>query len=229
MKKRGTRQRRAGRTRTRTVQIPVEVVGIDSNYEPVTLAAWRYRNENVYPYVLRRGFVVTRFDGKLARRYMVAPAVVQSGVDYLTGVGHGLADLYTGDQGEPLFQVGAYAPPEAQKKIVHFLSCQTAQTLGPDFVVNGARAYFGYDVNFTFQWEGSDLFFECDSEIDRAFAEGLSARLVYQRAYRRYSERIDALRRAGKTYLAATLELDRDHLCDPSVAARWGDASARLT
>jgi hypothetical protein len=129
---------------------------------------------------------------------------------------------------EPLFQVGSYAPPEAQQKIVPFLSPDRADP-GTDFVVNGARAYFGYDVNFTFQWESSDLFFECDSEIDRAFAEGLSARAVYERAYRRYTERIDALRRAGKTYLAATLELDRDHLCAPSVAARWGDASARLT
>jgi hypothetical protein len=219
---------RAKRRKTRSVEVEVVVVGIDSNYEPVTKAGWEYRKKHVYPYLQKNGFKVTRFEGKLARRYLVAPEVAKPNVDYVTGVGHGLEDLYTGDYGDQIFKVGQYSPEESRGKIAHFLSCQTARRLGPDFVVHGCRAYFGYDVNFTFTWDSSAVFFECDSEIDRAFGDGLAAGQVYRRVYNHYTKRIDQLRAAGKDYVAATLETDRDHLCAPSVANHWGDKKAKL-
>lgn len=222
------RRARPARRRTRTLEVEVVVLGIDSNYEPVTAAAWKYRKKNVYSYLQQKGFQVTILEGKLARRYLVAPEATKPNVDYLTGVGHGLTDLYTGDQGDRIFEVGAYAPEESQRKIVHFLSCQTAQSLGPDFVKHGCRAYFGYDVNFTFTWDSADVYFECDSEIDRAFADGLTADQVYKRAYQLFTRRIEELQNAGKMYSAATLAADRDHLCAPTLHQRWGDTNARL-
>jgi len=214
----------------------VVVVGIDSNYEEVTRTAWEYRNQWVYPYMERQGFRVKRFDGSLARRYVVAPEVSKPNVDYVTGVGHGLADLYTGDQGDPIFRVGQYAREESERKIVHLLSCQTAQLLGPDFVEHGCRAYFGYDKNFTFTSDNASLFFECDSEIDRGFSDGLTAEQVYRRVHALYSKRIAEMNRAGKVYVAGTLEFDRDHLRAPVVidqagnraTAQWGTPNARL-
>jgi hypothetical protein len=221
-------RRNGAKQRSRTIELEIVAVGIDSNYEPVTHAAWAYRCRHVYPYLRKKGFKVTQLDGKLARRYLVAPEVAKPNVDYVTGVGHGLEALYTGDQGEHIFEVGAYAPAEARRKIVHFLSCQTARRLGQDFVTNGCRAYFGYDINFTFDFKSRDLFFACDSEIDQAFADGLTADQVYARVHRAYTVEIDRLKAAGKVYVAATLEANRDHLCAPSLANHWGDKTARI-
>jgi hypothetical protein len=71
-------------------------------------------------------------------------------VVYLTGVGHGFPNSYTGDNLDPIFSVGQFGSKEVSGKIVHFLSCETAATLGPAFVAKGCRAYFGYSDNFTY-------------------------------------------------------------------------------
>ena len=110
------------------------------------------------------------------------------------------------------------------------MSCQTARDLGPDFVRNGCRAYFGYDENFTYYMSAKDTFLECDSEIDRAFADGLSAAQVYERVKLLFDRNIADLRAAGKLYQAAALEFDRDHLRSPSSGgANWGDPRAKLS
>lgn len=216
------------RRRKHVVEMDVVVVAIDSNYEPVTKAAFDYRQQYVYPYLEEKGFTIVRYQGPLARRYYVAPEARKPNVDYLTGVGHGSYDTYTGDYYDPIFSIGNYSQEESQRKIVHFLSCQTARSLGSDFVAHGCRAYFGYDENFTFYMPYANIFFECDSEIDRAFADGLTAGKVYDRVKALYDQRIAELRAAGKLYVAATLEFDRDHLHAPSSGTRWGDCEAKL-
>lgn len=218
------------RTKKVSLVVNVTVVGIDSNYESVTRAAYEYREEHVYPYLEAKGFQITKFQGSLARRFYVAAEVRKPEVDYITGVGHGLYDLYTGDHGDAVFQVNHYQPIEAKDKIVHFLSCQTARALGPDFVSNGCRAYFGYDENFTFYMDDKDIFFECDSAIDRAFGDGLTAGQVYERVKELFDRRIADLRAAGKLYVAAALEFDRDHLrCPSSGGSNWGNPKAKLS
>jgi len=206
----------------------VVVVAIDSNHEPVTKAAFDYRQQYVYPYLEEKGFTLARYQGPLARRFYVAPEARKPNVDYLTGVGHGSDDTYTGDYSDQIFRIGNYNQEESQRKIVHFLSCQTARTLGPDFVAHRCRAYFGYDENFTFYMPQASIFFECDSEIDRAFADGLTAEQVYDRVKALYDQCIAELHAAGKLYVAAALEFNRDHLRAPSSGAQWGDRQARL-
>src|SRR5437899_9395138 len=100
---------------------------------------------------------------------------------------------------------------KSRSKIIHLLSCRTALLLGPDLVTHGCRAYFGYDEDFTFVTAEAAIFFACDSEIDRAFADGLTAAQTYDRVFKLYTSRIAELRAAGKLYSAAILELDRDH------------------
>jgi hypothetical protein len=203
-------------------------LAVDSNFEPWTKAAFDYRQRHVYPYLERKGFTAVRCQGPLARRYYVAPEARQPNVVYVTGVGHGSDDTFSGDQYSVIFRVGDYSPEECERKIVHFLSCQTARALGRDLVAHGCRAFFGYDVDFTFSTAEGDIFFECDSEIDRAFADGLTAAQVYDRVVRCYSRRIAELRAAGHLYVAAILEMDRDHLRAPSSGPQWGDRQARL-
>jgi hypothetical protein len=101
--------------------------------------------------------------------------------------------------------------------------------LGPDFVAKGCTAYFGDDENFTFQTAYSDVFFACDAEIDRGLADGLNAAAVYERVLSVFNQEIAKLRSAGKLYVAATLEFDRDHWrCPSSGGPPWGDPAAKL-
>jgi hypothetical protein len=214
--------------RSRNVQIEAVVVAIDSNHDPATTAAFNYRQQNVYPYLEEKGFVIERCQGKLARRIYVASAARQPNVEYLTGVGHGSYDTFTGDYNNPIFTVGNYSPEECKDKIIHFLSCQTAAILGVDFVKHDCRAFFGYDIDFVFITKNADVFFECDSEIDRALAEGLTAEEVYDRVYTLYTNRAEESFEQGDLNTFKFLEVDRDHLCAPSVDKRWGKPEAKL-
>jgi hypothetical protein len=211
------------------VAVPIVAVGIDSNWEPATLAAYQYREKHVYPHLASKGYTIDKCQGPLARRIYVAPKAQQTGVVYLTGVGHGSYTTYTGHYYDPVFEVGNYSAAESSEKIVHFLSCETARDLGPDFVKNGCLAYFGYDEDFVFTVADQDTFFECDSEIDLAFADGLTADQVYDRAKKLFAQRAADFRAQGKQNEAATLELDFDRLrCPSSGGSAWGDTKAKL-
>lgn len=216
------------RTRTVSLDTPLTVLGVDANFEPITQAGFQYRQTNVYPYFEAKGFTIQRCQGSLARRVYVAPAARQPSVVYITGIGHGTYDTFTGDYYDPIFSVGNYTQEESQGKIVHLLSCETARSLGPDFVLHGCKAFFGYDENFSFQMDIADMFFQCDSEVDRAFADGLAASDVYSRVINLFNKNIATLRAQGSDYKAATLEFDRDHLRAPASGTQWGDANAKL-
>jgi hypothetical protein len=218
----------AKRQRKRKIELEYLILGIDSSWEPVTKAGSEYRTKHVYGYFTKKRLQWKRLSGSMARRQYVAPDARQGSVDFVTGVGHGSFSTYTGDFGDEVWSVGNYGDDEVRGKVFHLLSCQTARDLGPDMVKRGARAYFGYDVNFTLLMEYSDIFFECDSEIDRAFADGLNAGEVFGRVTALFDRRIEEFRAQGREYAATLLETDRDHLCGPSKDARWGDTEARL-
>jgi hypothetical protein len=164
----------------------------------------------------------------MARRADVQPQASKTQVRYVTGVGHGTPNSYTGDKYAPIFTVGRYGPAEARGKIVHLLSCWTALQLGPDFVAKGCRAFFGYDEAFTFVNKHADVFFECDTEIDRAFAEGLTAAQVYRRTMRLFDRRIEELHAQRRHYTAVWLAFNRKHLCGPSSGPNLGNPRMRI-
>ena len=208
----------------------IQALAIDSNHEPVTRAVFDYREAVVYPYLTSQGMVVTKLQGPLARRHYVAEEVVNKELRYITGVGHGRLDTYTGDFLEPIFQVGHYEAEEVQGKIVHLISCLAGCELGPDFVKHGCLAFFGYDENLSFPPdEKQKLFFECDSEIDKGFADGLTAQQVFERTFALFDEKIAALLAVDDFDNAGLLKTNRDHLrCPSSGGKKWGDTSARL-
>ena len=206
----------------------MKILAIDSSYDEITQASYVYRNRHVYPYLESKGFEIIRCQGKSARRVYVQPEVCRDDIVYITGVGHGVYTTYMGEYCNPIFDIGEYQAKELNNKVAHFFSCQTAAELGPDFVNNGCLAYFGYDEDFIVPMYISDAFFDCDSEIDRAFADGLTAKDVYDRVIDYYNGKILELKE-GKHYDAAVaLEYNRDHLCAPSVNAKWGDKKARI-
>ena len=207
------------------------VLAIDANFDPVTRAPFEYREANVYPHMEQSGFTIVRRQGERARRAEVAPQARKANVVYLTGVGHGFPNSYTGDNLDPIFSKGHFGIDECKGKIVHFLSCETAAGLGPNFVDNGCRAYFGYSDNFTYPPILADIFFECDSEIDRGFADGLDADEVYQRVVARFQQHIDQLKSTGDSgdlHNASILEVDLRLLRAPSVSEEYGDKTAKL-
>lgn len=214
---------RPGKPSRRTV-----VLAVDSSHDALTRAGLDYREKHVYPHLMRRGLVVRKFQGPMARRLYVAPEARKSDVSYVTGVGHGGHDTYTGDWGSPIWQVGNYHPDEVRGKIMHLLSCETARDLGPDAVRNTCRAYFGYDENFVVVLSHPEVFFDCDSEIDRGFADGLNAARVHDHTIALYDKRIGEALAAGRQYTAAVLRFDRDHLRSPQSGSNWGNGIARL-
>jgi hypothetical protein len=153
----------------------------------------------------------------------VTPAVV-----YITGSGHGSADTFSGDQFDPIYRVNFYGPQEVSGKIMHLLACETAKVLAPDLVARGCRACFSFDIPFTFPLESASLFLDCESEIDRAFADGCTAAQVHARVVARYNKAIADMNAAGKPDLVAYLETHRDHLCSPVTSASFGDTGAKL-
>src|SRR6266516_1355237 len=207
------------------------VLAIDADSDPVTKAPFDYRQQNVYPYFEQKGFTVVRRQCAMARRARVTPEARKPEVAYLTGVGHGFPNSYTGNSQEPIFSKSSLSTKESQGKIVHFLSCKTAAGLGPSFVAHGCKAYFGYSDNFTYPPSLAEVFFECDSEIDRGFADGLTAGEVLQRVLARFQEHIDRLKATGDggdLFNASVLEVDLRLLRAPSLEAGFGDPNARL-
>ena len=217
----------------KTVQVTMDavVLAIDANFDPVTRAPFEFREKNVYPYFEKKGFTVIRRQGTSARRTEVAPQARRPNVVYITGVGHGFRDSYTGDNLDPIFSKGHFRREESEGKIVHFLSCETAAGLGPHFVSNGCRAYFGYSDEFTYPPILAEVFFECDSEIDRGFADGLTAHQVFKRVMARFQKHIDRLKSTGDggdLFNASVLEVDLRLLRAPSTGSEFGDRKAKL-
>lgn len=208
---------------------PKIILGIDSSFDTVTQAAVEYRERHVYPHFEQQGYTVEKLQGPLARRTHVANKAQRDDVVLLTGVGHGSHTAYYGHYYAPIFETGQYETEESRGKIVHFLACKAGSDLARDFVRHQCRAYFGYDDDFVVVMDQRDQFFECDSEIDRALADGKSASAVYERTRRKFESTVKQLWAEGKYYAAAALETDFDRLrCPSSGGCEWGDKSAKL-
>lgn len=231
--------------RTRTLEMPVTVLAIDSNYDDLTKIIYNYRQTHVYPYLEDKGFSIERCQGKLARRHFVVDALGKFNVEYITGMGHGSNDTFMGDRGNPIFSIDEDGGNKYKGKIVHLLSCYTAIKLGVHLVKNGCLAFFGYDIPFNYICDcvEAKVLLECDAEIDLAFAEGLSSKEVFQRVdshyetkIREYKEKIRQARLNNEDEtniwnlknIVKFLKVHRNHLCCPSVDKRWGSMEAQI-
>ena len=198
------------------MKLPLAVLGIDSNYDPSTEAPYIYRDEEVYPNI-RRPLYPVRLRGEDATRENVAESASRPNVRFITGVGHGFEDRFTGDSQGSVFQVGQYDQGEVKNKLVHFFACETAKRLGPDFMANGCSAYFGYDerlLYFTEETVGPEVktIFACDAEIDLLLFQRKGAIEVFKRTRIKFDEEIDRLDSLGMETLAADLKWIRDSL-----------------
>jgi hypothetical protein len=210
--------------------MPGIFLAVDSQYEELTQAAALYREARVYPYLQNKGWQLHPLYQRDAVEQTVLAALGLPGVNYLTGVGHGDSNIFTGYCNQEVLQVGDYDPALVAGKIVHLLSCSTGAGLGPDLVANGCLAFFGYSAPFTYDPSISDVFFECDAQVDLALADGLTAAAAGQQAITLFTQRISELQTAGNYQAAAYLQTNLQCFCSPqSSTPRWGDPNAKLS
>lgn len=182
------------------------VVDLESAYETVTEMGYEFRvRKYVYPHLQGKDDLsVIALFGEDATKSNFKHACSIRTVDFITGLGHGNVNVFTGHEHEELWRVGNYNSQEANGKIIHLLSCLTAQQLGRDLVEKGALAYFGYEKEFVVlsSYPGpsditedpiADTFFECDSKIDQLIADGYRASEVYRAVMELYERQIGEL------------------------------------
>lgn len=208
------------------------ILAIESDDEMVSQMCRTFRDAEVYP-ALDPVHTVEHFEGAAtpgatATRADIKPAVDAVPVDFITGSGHGFPERFTGQNRDPVFAVGGYAPSEVAGTIIHLLSCETAQQLGVDVVANGCRAFFGYDAVFVFPDQAGRFFLESDAQIDLALAQGKTAEEAYDAAAAMFRKRIAQLLQTGNVFVAAALKRNLNHLCSPKQDPKWGDPAAKL-
>jgi hypothetical protein len=208
--------------------MPGVVLAIESDYEPITSAAWDYRQNNVYPFIQSKGFQVHCLSASSANADAVRDALTDPSIVFITGSGHGSDTSFTGYGDLPIFEAGLPYPGSVSGKIVHLLSCGSAHYLGHDFIQNGATAFFGYDANFSYLPGISALLFDCDAQIDLALADGATAAQAMQRAIDRFNLILNDPGTDATT--AAYLRTNLAHLKSPvsNPAGWWGAANATL-
>jgi hypothetical protein len=208
------------------------ILAIDATNDAVSSAVHEYRQRVLYPRLKQEAAEVVLLAGANDTRTNVAKEAVSSTVRYIMAEGHGTQDALEGYSHELVFAKGKYAAKEVGRKIAHFLSCKTAVSLGPDMVSRGCSAFFGYDIDYSFPCDFSEIFLECDSEIDVSFATGHSAKEVYSRTREIHRQRIAELRHQGgdaPNRAAAFLEVLLLHLRCPSAGgSEWGRETARI-
>ena len=215
------------------------ILQIDSDWDEATNYGFQFRvNKYVLPY-FEKSFIVTKLFGNSARRNNFMNEVKREDIYYVSGFGHGAYDEFTGHNGETLWKISDNIPvEEVSGKIIHLLSCQAGKLLGVNLVAKGAKCYFGYTENFIFVIDPShtgnivddpysDPFFRADSEIDRRFVDGLSAKEVHEKVINLYEDLIDEWTERD-WYVAAYLNWDREHLCSPVIDSKWGAPEACL-
>ncbi len=210
-------------------------LAIDSNWDVNTASASSYRRANVHSYLNGRNITVKELSGSNANAIDAKAAAATPGVVYITGVSHGRNDAFTGQDEDPIFDTRPYDASVFGGKIVHFLACNTAYLLGPSLVRDGATAFFGYVGAFA--WPDShttdyaELFFDCDADIDRGLADGMTAGAAAQKALAKFDATIAKLRsgNSASIYAASVLQTNRDMLRTPLHGRAFGNKDATLT
>lgn len=188
----------------------------ENTTDSVTTSFANYRIANVHPVFQARGFNVVVNQGTNNTRTNFVATAKKPLTVYLSGIGHGNYNRYTGHGGENILKIGEYEASEVKNKAIHFLSCRTAAQLGPDTITEGAYCYAGYDENFTFVWDNPstpvnevDLFKICDSTFDIHMANGSTAQQAFNATVSAFNA---AIAMVPGTTTASWLTYDRDHL-----------------
>ena len=116
------------------------------DYPTRYLATW---NDEIIERAKEKRMDVFDLEGKRAKRKNVESFLQHKQPNLVLFNGHGGPDLIMGHENEIIMRVRNKESMLA-KTIVYALACASGAILGPACVKAGARAYIGYDADFTF-------------------------------------------------------------------------------
>lgn len=216
-----------------------DIVSIDSDDGLTMEYMHEYREHNFYgyPHLAAVWSLHTRdpFVGSTADPTQVHPSVRRTSVDFVTASGHGTWKRFLGYGNVVLFDADSLDPQHADAKIVHLFGCQAGACLGLEFVRQGAKAFWGYTVDFAFPVTvpypprgqrhvdpKAVPFLELDNVIDTGILTGRTASQIYQEMENHFALAYGSLLQGHQDLL---LE-DFAHLAWPG--RPWGDETATL-
>jgi len=202
-----------------------KVLFCENTTDSVTSEVATYRQNNVHPVFESRGFELIKLMGVNDNRTNFAARAKESLVVYISGIGHGNYDNYTGHSNSSLIRVGSYDPAEVDNSSIHFLSCRTGRDLGPNTVTKGAVSFMGYTENFTFTWANSTLFWKADSQYDISMALGRTVQQAVSDSVAQFNLGMAAV---PGTTTAALLMQDRDLMRSAMSGSAWGSKTTKI-
>ena len=201
------------------------VLFCENTTDPIIAPAANYRIQNVHPVFVKRGFEVIALIGSNAIQKNFQSKATDIRVCYIGGTGHGSYTTFTGDQQSVVLKVGGYKPGVVRKEVIHFLSCQTARTLGPDTVKKGAYAYVGYDESYVVDLGSPELYYACDSQFDISMANGRTVEQAVADTNAKYDVTISSV---PGTSTAAFLLSNKNLIRSPVSGPSWGKKDTTL-
>jgi hypothetical protein len=213
-----------------------DVLIVDAAWDRVTHYGRAFREK----FVLRDfkkewpAYSIHELVGPDAIRSKVNAFVNQNRVRYISGMGHGLYDSFTGFHNQPIWNSNDSLSHLAGT-IVHLLSCQTGAVLGRSMIKDGVVAFWGYTVNFAFYRNRTsptdlttdslaEIYFKMDCIIDRGILSQKPADAIYDSVTAYVAAVLPQLK--SKKLEQALLLDNYVHLVCP--ATIWGQVNATL-
>ena len=218
------------------------VLGIDANWDLFTRYITAFREKLIFanfpswlPSFLQHSkwpqHSFHHLKGKTAVQPNVDNYLAAHKVDYITGGGHGLDDVFTGFD-RSLIWKSEQDFTYLQRPIVHLLSCQTGAVLGQQMVRNGVRAFWGYSRKFRFYYDDppprnlsddslAHFFIQMDCLIDAEILNGSTADQVYAALTAYFTQTFNSLK--NDPHSQSILLQNYRHLVGPMI--NYGDSA----
>jgi hypothetical protein len=177
--------------------------------------------------------VLIETNGANATDTHVTAILSGNSIQYISGLGHGLYDRFTGHQGRVIWSQSTM--DKLNGTVVHLLSCQTGGLLGRAMVNNGVAAFWGYTSNFSFPISNPtptpldsdplpEMFLKMDAIIDRGILSCKDSDAIYN-SVTKYV--VTLLEQKSLTTSHRAMLIDNYvHLVCPST--RWGNSDVTI-
>jgi hypothetical protein len=213
-----------------------DVLIIDADWDLATRYGRAFREKFLFNdfHTEWPSYTIHHLVGPDAVQFKVNAFIDENNVKYLSGMGHGTYDSFTGFQNESIWHSDDDLSRLAGT-IVHLLSCQTGAVLGKTMIKDGALAFWGYTVNFSFYRtmpppsdlandSVAEIYLKMDSIIDRGILGRKDANAIYDSVTAYVATVLPQLK--SKQFDQAVLLDNYVHLVCPATV--WGSATAIL-
>jgi len=154
---------------------------------------------------------------------------------FLTGIGHGNANCFTGQNKKPMIVEGQSEGIVANHAW-YPLSCEVGASLGKAVVRTGCPAFCGYDKKFVFALskrsgkggEAARGFMEANNAVPLTLIEGGDFDDAYKAAQAKFQEWVEKEKKEGKKRRVKWLIHDKRCMVAPATSDAYGDGSTKI-